>query len=240
MAFYDDTDFDYQAYWQNREYEHLSEVEAIQKLLRNNHFVNTVDIGGGYGRLTDTVSKYTKNIVLLEPSAKLRQIAKKKFKTCTGIAQKTNLPDASQDLVTCFRVLHHISNLEKVFTEFARILKPGGTLLIEFANSAHIKAQLKAGLSGQAILRTPVDIRSATNIRNKTIPFVNHHPETINKILETHNFAIDKILSVSNFRAEIFKKLIPLNILLGLESAVQEPLARLYFGPSIFVMAHRI
>lgn len=44
-----------------------------------------------------------------------------------------NLPfaDESLDLVTCFHVLEHIRNLHGVLAEAARVLRPGGHLLIE-------------------------------------------------------------------------------------------------------------
>jgi SAM-dependent methyltransferase len=40
------------------------------------------------------------------------------------------LADASVDLVTCFNVLHHIPNVSHVLSEFARVLSPGGLLLL--------------------------------------------------------------------------------------------------------------
>jgi SAM-dependent methyltransferase len=40
------------------------------------------------------------------------------------------LAGASVDLVTCFNVLHHIPNVSHVLGEFARVLGPGGLLLV--------------------------------------------------------------------------------------------------------------
>lgn len=40
------------------------------------------------------------------------------------------LPSASVDLITCFGVLHHIPNVSRVLSEFARVLMPGGVLLV--------------------------------------------------------------------------------------------------------------
>lgn len=40
------------------------------------------------------------------------------------------LPDAAVDLITCFGVLHHIPNVSAVLCELARVLAPGGWLLL--------------------------------------------------------------------------------------------------------------
>lgn len=43
---------------------------------------------------------------------------------------RLGFPDASFDLVTCFGVLHHIPNVSAVFREMARVLRPGGWMLV--------------------------------------------------------------------------------------------------------------
>ncbi len=49
---YDDPSYNYQDYWQGREYEHAAEELAIKRLLRGKKFKHAVDVGGGYGRLS--------------------------------------------------------------------------------------------------------------------------------------------------------------------------------------------
>ena len=41
-----------------------------------------------------------------------------------------DLPDASVDLITVYSVLHHIPNVSRVLGELARVLKPGGLVLL--------------------------------------------------------------------------------------------------------------
>ncbi len=41
-----------------------------------------------------------------------------------------SLPDSSVDLITCFDVLHHIPNVSHIIEEFARVLEPGGLVLL--------------------------------------------------------------------------------------------------------------
>ena len=47
-----------------------------------------------------------------------------------GTAEATGLPDASADLVLCTQVLEHVRTPWIAMREFARILRPGGQLLI--------------------------------------------------------------------------------------------------------------
>lgn len=238
-AFYNDPDFSYAKYWQGRAYEHQSEVLAINRLLKGRRFVSGADIGGGFGRLIPTLSTYCQNIVLVEPSFKQRSQAKD-IKTVNGSSESTTLPDSSLDLASLVRVIHHLPNPIPTFSELHRILKPQGTLIMEFANSMHFLARVKSLLTGQHISSLPVERRRPANIRRGSIPFVNHHPQTLLKQLRQAGFTVDKTLSVSNLRSPILKKILPLPVLLFLESLLQPLVSSIYFGPSIFVLAHTI
>jgi ubiquinone/menaquinone biosynthesis C-methylase UbiE len=245
-AHYDDKSFSYPDYWQGRDYEHHSEVLAIHKLLGDLHFASAADIGGGYGRLIPILSDYSQKLTLVEPSAKQLKIAsdllsayRTRLNLQQGTADKSHLPDASQDLVMMIRVMHHLPEPLTSLVELNRILKPGGLLILEFANSHHIKAKIQSFLSGQPLLLTPIERRSLGNIKRRTIPFVNHAPPTIKKLLTKAGFEIQKTLSVSNFRIPWLKKALPPKILLGLENMTQIPFSTHYYGPSIFILARK-
>jgi ubiquinone/menaquinone biosynthesis C-methylase UbiE len=240
-AHYDDPAYSYTDYWQTRDYEHQSEILALQKLLSHHKFKTIADIGGGFGRLVPTLSSYGTKIILIEPSNKLRAIAKKylflkKLSILPGTAQHTRLPNSSVDLVTIIRVAHHIPDLTSTLTELYRILKPRGQVILEFANSNNFKARLSSVITGRPILPIPIEKRSPINIKRQTIPFVNHHPQTILKLLSQTGFRVRTQLSVSNFRSSFLKKIIPASILLTLEKYLQPLLGNLYFGPSIFLL----
>lgn len=237
-SYYNDPDFSYAKYWQGREYEHQSEVLAIDRLLKGSRFNSGADIGGGYGRLIPTLAHFCQNIMLVEPSLKQRRLAKN-IKSINGTSQATGLPDSSLDLVSIVRVFHHLPDPTPTLHELYRILKPNGVLVLEFANSIHFLAKIKSFITGQPISRLPIERRRPGNIRRGSIPFVNHHPQTIFKQLTNTGFTIQKTLSVSNFRSPLLKKILPLKVLLILESLFQPPLSNVNFGPSIFVLAIR-
>ncbi|MBI2587593.1 class I SAM-dependent methyltransferase [Candidatus Amesbacteria bacterium] len=238
-AHYDDSAFSYTRYWQGREYEHQSEIIALNRLLSHLNFTTSADIGGGFGRLTPILARHSQKTLLIEPSARMRRLVPKNQPVIAGTATHTHQPDASLDCAMLIRVLHHLPNLQPVFAEMARIIKPHSYLAIEFANSANFKSRLASWLSGQPILPTPVDLRSPGSIRKKYIHFVNHHPATVLKTLRLCHFEPLRLLSVSNFRSPLLKKILPLKFLLWLETISQSLLSGFYFGPSIFVLARR-
>jgi hypothetical protein len=121
------------------------------------------------------------------------------------------------------------------FAEINRILKPGGTFLLEFANDAHFLNRIRYGLRGKSVPKTPVDIRSQQNRRDGEIPFVNHHPKTVIKWLTDAGFEVEATLSGSNLRSPTLKRVLGKKPLLAVESVMQPLLAPVYFGPSVWL-----
>lgn len=243
--FYNDHKFSYLNYWQDREYEHQSELIALDKLLGSHHFQSTIDLGGGYGRLIPYLLTKSDLVTLVEPSSKQRQLARrflpknKRISIKSGSDHASGLSDQSADLVILIRVIHHLSDTLPVFTEIRRILTPDGLVVFEFANSLNFKSRLRDYILGLPISKFPVDLRSPQNQNPQTIPFLNHHPETILKTLHLCRLEPLKLLSVSNFRSRFLKKILPLKLLLLLEKLSQSLLSSLYCGPSIFVLARK-
>jgi ubiquinone/menaquinone biosynthesis C-methylase UbiE len=238
---YDDPRFNYHDYWTGREYEHAAEEMAIRRLLKGMHFVSAVDVGGGYGRLSKFLSGYADRVTLAEPSQQQLDIAKLYLKDSPKVerqlwqAADLKMPDSSVDLVMVVRVLHHLPDPAAELREISRILKPGGTFILEFANDAHFLNRVRYGVRGKKVPIKPVDIRSQANKNDSEIPFVNHHPKVIIKLLKDCGFEVETVLSGSNLRSPRLKKMLGKNVLLTLEKGLQPLLASVYFGPSIWL-----
>lgn len=238
---YDDPKYNYQDYWAGREYEHAAEEMAINRLLKSQHFDKAVDVGGGYGRLSKFLTKYADKVTLAEPSQQQLDIGKIYLKDAPSVERKLlqaadlKMPDGSVDLVLVVRVLHHLPDPSAEFNEIARVLKPGGTFILEFANDAHFLNRLRYGVHGKSVPVKPVDIRSEANKNDKEIPFVNHHPKTVIKLLGKAGFEVETVLSGSNLRSPKLKKVLGKKPLLAAERVLQPMLAPLYFGPSIWL-----
>jgi ubiquinone/menaquinone biosynthesis C-methylase UbiE len=236
---YDDPDYNYLHYWQGREYEHAAEEMAIRRLLRGKKFKHAIDVGGGYGRLSKFLTNYSQKVTLAEPSQQQLDIAKMYLKDTPRVDQKLlqasnlKLKDGSVDLVLVVRVLHHLPDPSPEFSEIARVLEPGGTFLLEFANDAHFLNRIRYGLRGKGVPKNPVDIRSAQN--KDDIPFVNHHPKTVIKKLQEAGFEVEATLSGSNMRSPTLKRALGKKPLLAVEKVMQPLLAPIYFGPSVWL-----
>lgn len=241
--------YNYPQFWQNRQYEDQAEKIALKKFFSKiSKKDSLIDIGGGFGRLAEVYTPEFKTCLLVDPSEKLLNLAKKNLKKFKNIEFKKgtgeNLPVEGEkfDVALMVRVIHHLRKPEKTFKEAWRVLEPQGFLILEFANKIHFLACLRAWLKGDYSFSRnlePVDQRSSESIASGTILFFNHHPKFIFQKLERSGFKVISVLSVSNFRHPIFKKIIPLKVLLILESICHKPFAICHFGPSIFILCQK-
>jgi demethylmenaquinone methyltransferase / 2-methoxy-6-polyprenyl-1,4-benzoquinol methylase len=71
-------------------------------------------------------------VIALDPSLKMLSVAANRGvrHRLAGIAEQLPLPDRSFDVVTMGYALRHVADLSVAFAEFARVLRPGGRLLI--------------------------------------------------------------------------------------------------------------
>ncbi len=244
-AYYDDENLNYADYWADRGYEHAAEVMAVRRLLTGHTFEHAVDVGGGYGRLSIVLSDYASRVTLVDSSQQQLDLARPflaEYPQITAArmeAAELQLGDASADLVTMVRVLHHLPEPAAELGEACRILRPGGYAVVEVANVAHAVNRVRYLIRRTAIPRTPVDILPPHLRREDGIPFVNHHPATVVGLLLGTGLELERMLSVSNLRHRLLTRMLPRPALLAVERALQERLAPLYFGPSMFLLLRK-
>lgn len=248
MVFYDE--FDYPLYWKGRNYEDKAEKTALEKFLALISLRDSlIDIGAGFGRHTKIYAPLFNKCLLVDPAKNLLAQAKKSlagFSNLTfrvGKAEKLPVESESFQIALMVRVIHHLEKPEEAFKEIFRVLEPGGFLILEFANKIHFLARLrniiKRNFSFASALSAQ-EQRSPESIREGKISFLNHHPQKIEKELRKAGFVVIGRLSASNLRSPLFKRIIPLSFLLFLENLLQKPLAKFYFGPSIFILAKKL
>lgn len=239
-AAYDDPALSYADYWTDRGYEHAAEVMAIRRLLYGCQFARAVDIGGGYGRLSVVLAEYAEKVTLVDSSSQQLGLANTFLSGYPSIdcrrmeADRLEFPDSSADLVAMVRVLHHLPDPAAEIAEMARILQPGGYAVVEAANSTHAVNRVRYLTRGAKIPATSIDIRSPQARLRGSIPFVNHHPDTIARQLNAAGLHIKQVLSVSNLRHPLIKKATPERLMLVAERTMQARFARMCFGPSMF------
>jgi len=244
-AYYDDQDLNYLDFWTGRNYEHDSEVMAVRRLLRGQAFQHAVDVGGGYGRMSVVLADFAVRVSLVDCSQQQLELAERFLRGHPRIAPRLmdaadlQFEEASADLVCMIRVLHHLPDPFCQLCELHRILRPGGLALIEVANLAHALNRVRYLIRREPLPLTPIDMRSERVRKLDGVPFVNHHPAVLIGQLQAAGLTFERMLSVSNLRHRVVTKLLPTRALLAAERAMQEWLAPVYFGPSIFVLVRK-
>lgn len=242
---YNDPNHNYLRYWDGRDYEHAAEEIALRRLIGDKHFKHAADIGGGYGRLCVFLENFADKVTLAEPSQQQLDIAEEFLKDHPRVerlltqAADLQFKDKSLDLITMIRVMHHLPDPSAEFAEIARVLNDDGYLILEVANYAHGRNRIKHFVKGKKLPSKPVDIRSKENQRDDEIPFVNHNPKTVINQLAHAGLKVEKTLSVSNLRSPGLKKVVPKGLMLAAERAMQQSLAKTYFGPSVFFLVKK-
>lgn len=245
---YDDPEYDYQKYWLNRQYEDQCERWILRKFFSQIPDHNSIlDLGSGYGRLTSEYARKFIHCYLIDASTKLLTQSQKycnQFKNLTlktGRLEKIPLPDDYLGVILCVRTLHHLDNLDQVFHEIKRVLKPNGWLILEFANKVRFKNTLRALFKldfNYPTSHQPINL----NI-SKKLAFYSFHPNQIKTLLGKYSLSIKGFVSVSNFRSPWLKKILPLKWLLAMEKKfvkLEKSIPALsYFGPSIFILAQK-
>lgn len=105
---------------------------------RGRGFANALDVGCGEGRFCRMLAAAGIAATGIDPVAALIEHARGRHADGdyrVGRAEALDFPDASFDLVVSYLSLIDIPDVAKAIAEMARVLRPGGTLLIANLNS---------------------------------------------------------------------------------------------------------
>jgi SAM-dependent methyltransferase len=131
------------------------------------------------------------------------------------------------------RVLHHFADPSPLVAELGRVTRPGGVLVLEFANKRNLKAIARHALGRQGW--SPFDPGS---VEYKPLHF-DHAPVDVRRALRKAGFRIDRVRAASLFRVPWLTRRLPQSFLVAVESRLQAPLGSVTPGPSVFVRARR-
>lgn len=230
--------YDYKKiFWEDadRKYEDMADRIAIRRLLPEK-MDNFIDVAGGYGRLAKEYLDRAKNITIFDYSETELKDAKKEFgdriTTKQGDIYDMPFKDNTFDGLLMVRATHHFKDMDKVLKELYRIMKPGGTAVIEVANKHTLPKMFRYWFKKSDINPFDKNPSSLQNLNKEG--FFNYHPAWIEDLFKKTGFEIEDILSVSNFRSPTLKKLFKTSTLVKWEKAVQKPFAKIRFAPSIY------
>lgn len=104
---------------------------AVGALLKDAGVSTLWDVGAGTGVMTGRLSAYGVEVISIEPLPEgARAIAAMGAETFCGTLQDLELPDGSLPAVGLFDVVEHLENPSELLAEVARVLQPGGILVM--------------------------------------------------------------------------------------------------------------
>lgn len=220
-------------FWQGqgRDYEDLAERFALRKLLPESGR-RVLEIGAGYGRLTDELAGFD-HVVLLDYSRTLLARARERLgdSRCTYVAAdvyRMPFQPGSFDAATMIRVIHHMADVPAVLASIREALAPGATFILEYANKRNLKAILRHALGRQDW--NPHD-RAPVEFVELNFDF---HPAYMAAVVRETGFDDKRRLAVSYFRLRLLKRLVPAGVLAGLDGLLQSRMP--LYSPSVFTL----
>ncbi|MFA7308548.1 MAG: methyltransferase domain-containing protein [Patescibacteria group bacterium] len=244
IADYDKQGYDYTQYWEDkditRKYEDQAERIAIKRMLRHIPEGGTyLDLGAGFGRLFGAYASHFDTVIVsdysIENLKKAHSMHATRENTYFVAANAYHLPfrDQSLSALQTVRMMHHIENADGVMAEISRTIKESGYAVIEYANKRHFLAVVKYFMRKGK--RNPFKHEP----EDQSDLFYNFHPTWIEGKIRKSGLSIRRILSVSNLRAGLIKKILPVSVMVLLEKVFQILFAPIRFAPSIFVLAQK-
>jgi ubiquinone/menaquinone biosynthesis C-methylase UbiE len=105
------------------------------------HDQRVLDVGGGMGRMAVPLSR-DHFVTLTDISPQMLELAKphasERLQLEVADAQSLPFPDGAFDFVLCIDVLPHVLQPRQMLAEARRVLRPGGTLIIDATNSVPV------------------------------------------------------------------------------------------------------
>ena len=104
-----------------------------------------LDLGCGYGYYTDYFQSIGADVLGVDGSSEMIEIAKKRYQKCSfdicDITETFPFENENFDLIFCNQVLMDVEDIEKVFSECYRILKTNGIFYYSIVHPAFYDSQ---------------------------------------------------------------------------------------------------
>jgi len=222
-------------FWEQGErlYEDQVEAIALKRLLPPAGRL-LLEVGAGAGRNTPRYQGYERVVLLDYSRTQLRQAQERlgcgpRYIYVAGDAYRLPFVPGLFDAATLIRTLHHLVNAKQALEQVRSVLQPGGAFILEYASKHNLKAMLRYLLRRQAwspFTPEPVEF-AALNF--------DFHPRTVRLWLQESGFEIQRQLTVSHYRIGLLKRLVPLKVLVWMDSWAQWSGDWWQLTPSVFV-----
>jgi SAM-dependent methyltransferase len=236
---YEGSDYQ-QRFWDRgeRSYEDRVEAVALRRLLPAGGD-RLLEVGAGAGRNTTRYVGF-RQVVLLDYSrtqleqAQTRLGAGDRYLYVAGDAYRLPFAAGVFETATMIRTLHHMADPLAALRQVRGTLRPGGVFILEYANKQNLKAIARWLLRRQAW--NPFD-REPIEFARLNFDF---HPAAVRDWLRDAGFEVSRQLTVSHFRLPLLKRLVPTEILVGLDALAQWTGNGWQLTPSVFARAEAV
>lgn len=227
---------DYQSsFWDQggRAYEDAAEGVALRRLLPVSGKL-MLELGAGAGRNTTRYHGY-KRVVLVDFSRTQLQQAQERLGRSVRYtyvaADVYRLPFRNNlfDGATMIRTLHHMADPLAALKQVSQTLQKDAIFILEYANKQNLKA-----IARYLTARQKWNPFSHEAVEFATLNF-DFHPAAIREWLSESQFEVERQLTVSHFRMQLFKRLFPLKWLVAWDSFAQLTGNAWQLSPSVFV-----
>ncbi len=218
---------------QGRDYEDQAERVALRRLMPARGGT-LIEIGAGFGRLADEYRGYDK-VVLFDYSRSLLREAQQmfgddpRFVYVAGNWYQMPFVQGLFDTLVQIRTLHHAADAPALFQELHRITRPHGHYVLEFASKHNLVAMARYATKRQ----------SWSPFALEPVEFVelnyDFHPRWIREQLAIAGFTSGRMLTVSHFRLQPVKRVVPTKLLVAADSFAQLTGDWWQLSPSVFV-----
>ena len=107
-------------------------MDLLERLNLNNQS-HVLDVGGGTGRVAQTLIPYAGSVTVVDLSYKMLQQAKLKpgLRIAMSVSEHLPYPADAFDAVLMVDAFHHVIDQQLTLRELFRVLKPGGTIVVK-------------------------------------------------------------------------------------------------------------
>ncbi|MCL4870499.1 MAG: methyltransferase domain-containing protein [Anaerolineae bacterium] len=218
---------------QGRSYEDQVERIALRRLMPPTG-TTLLEVGAGFGRLADEYLGYER-VVLFDYSRSLLQEAQARlgddprFIYVAGNWYQMPFVAGLFATLVQIRTIHHAADVPSLLQQLARIARPQGHYILEFANKQNLKAMLRYLLRRQTwspFSPEPVEFAPLN---------FDFHPRWLRQQLAQAGFHPGPMLTVSHYRIPLLKKVVPTSILVKMDSLAQKSGRLWQLSPSVFI-----
>jgi ubiquinone/menaquinone biosynthesis C-methylase UbiE len=232
---------DYQtSFWDRggRAYEDRVEQVALQRLLPASGKL-LLELGAGAGRNTPRYHGFERVVLLDYSRTQLEQARERlgdspRYVYVAADIYRLPFVPGLFDCATMIRTLHHMADAPLALFAVRQTLQPQASFILEFANKLNLKAILRYVLRRQSwspFTLEPVEFAELN---------FDFHPRALRLWLKESGFAIQRQLTVSHFRIGLLKRLLPLELLVKMDSLAQWTGDWWQLTPSVFVKAQAV